>query len=206
MDADIRARAREAMRAELAEAIMAVFIARGFEETTADEAATAVGISRATFFRYFAGKEDVVVAAVDRGMPDFPRILREFAEVAGDEGSTPSQPTLWEFARAAIQPEILDAAADRARRRERLRLIGDHPALRARFVQRRETKVAALAEALAAYAPGGEAAARSAALVVAAAAMSTLDVAWRRWVESDDAELIPEVDAAFAALAAAARA
>ena len=38
-----------------------LFFAHGFDQTTADEIAKASGMSRATFFRYFATKEDVVL-------------------------------------------------------------------------------------------------------------------------------------------------
>jgi TetR/AcrR family transcriptional regulator, regulator of mycofactocin system len=47
---------------------LALFATRGFEETTVDDIATALGISRRTVFRYFASKNDIVWG-------DFARVL-----------------------------------------------------------------------------------------------------------------------------------
>ena len=194
MDPDIRARARVAMRAQLAEAIVDVFVEKGYEQVTTDEAAAAVGISRATFFRYFAGKEDVVVAAVETETPDYGAVLAELEPRPGR--------TIWELARAALEPTIQAAVADKQRRRERLRLIGSHPALRARFSVRREQLVAALAAALEARVGDPAAFGGMGSLAVAASAMAMVDVAWRRWASSDDVDLVVAVDEGFAALGA----
>lgn len=40
---------------------MALFLERGFDNTTVDQIAEAAGISRRSFFRYFVTKEDVVL-------------------------------------------------------------------------------------------------------------------------------------------------
>src|SRR3954470_19251209 len=58
-----RAQARASVRAKIAQAVFTAFAERGFEETTASEAAEAAGISRASFFRYFSSKEEAVFAA-----------------------------------------------------------------------------------------------------------------------------------------------
>ncbi|MGP9814974.1 TetR family transcriptional regulator, partial [Glutamicibacter sp. 363] len=60
----VRDRVREKMKAELAQQAYAVFAERGMENVTAQQAAQAIGISRATFFRYFSSKEDAVVTAL----------------------------------------------------------------------------------------------------------------------------------------------
>jgi AcrR family transcriptional regulator len=185
---DIRARARDVLRAELAEAIVQIFVERGFENVTVDEAAGSVGISRATFFRYFAGKEDAVVAAVELEDPQFEAAL----EVPGDAD------TLWKLARLALEPTVRDAQMDSVHRRERLRMIGSQPALRARLSQRRHRLVEELAGALSRFAHDP-----ADVTVVAAAAMTALDVAWHRWALDDDAHLSLAVDAAFASLARA---
>ena len=56
---------RRAVRTQIAEAAMALFVAEGFDETTVDQIASAVGISSRSVFRYFATKEDMVVGHLD---------------------------------------------------------------------------------------------------------------------------------------------
>lgn len=173
------------MRAELAESLVQVFIERGFDAVTVEQAASSVGISRATFFRYFSSKEDVVVVAVESAVPDQRSALSALPPDAGSP---------WELARAALEPTIRDAVVNPRRKRERLRLIASRPSLRARFAERRQGLVAALEEVLAERMTSADAA------VVAAAATAALDVAWHRWARSDDADFAHEVDAVFRVL------
>jgi AcrR family transcriptional regulator len=56
----LRERARRAVRAELTDVAMELFLLRGFEATTVDEIAAAAGISRRSLFRYFASKEAII--------------------------------------------------------------------------------------------------------------------------------------------------
>jgi mycofactocin system transcriptional regulator len=52
-------RRRITSREELEQTAFALFAAQGFEATTVDEIATAAGIGRRTFFRYFPSKNDI---------------------------------------------------------------------------------------------------------------------------------------------------
>lgn len=58
----IRGRARNALRTEIADVALQLFLERGYEATTADQIAVAAGVSRSTFFRYFATKEEVILS------------------------------------------------------------------------------------------------------------------------------------------------
>jgi AcrR family transcriptional regulator len=57
----LRQRTRDAVREQIAEAALVMFDEQGFDETTVDQIAAAVGISSRSFFRYFPSKEDVVL-------------------------------------------------------------------------------------------------------------------------------------------------
>lgn len=56
----LRERTRRAVRAELTDVAMDLFLRQGFEATTVDEIAAAAGISRRSLFRYFASKEAII--------------------------------------------------------------------------------------------------------------------------------------------------
>jgi AcrR family transcriptional regulator len=64
MDSDLRPslreRTRKAVQAELIDVAQQLFVEQGFEATTIDQIASAAGMSRRSFFRYFASKEALV--------------------------------------------------------------------------------------------------------------------------------------------------
>ncbi|TAL19122.1 MAG: TetR family transcriptional regulator, partial [Frankiales bacterium] len=55
-------------RAELEVAALELFHRDGFDGTTVDRIAEAAGVSRRTFFRYYASKNDVVWGDFDAGL------------------------------------------------------------------------------------------------------------------------------------------
>jgi len=57
---DLRERTRRAVRAELTDVALDLFLRKGFEATTMDEIAAATGTSRRSLFRYFASKEAII--------------------------------------------------------------------------------------------------------------------------------------------------
>jgi mycofactocin system transcriptional regulator len=55
-----RGRPRSVTHAQITSTALELFARRGFEETTVDDVAAALGINRRTLFRYFASKNDLV--------------------------------------------------------------------------------------------------------------------------------------------------
>ena len=57
----VRERTRRTVRGELAQLAVGLFVEKGYDETTIDDLAAAAGMSKRTFFRYFASKEELVM-------------------------------------------------------------------------------------------------------------------------------------------------
>jgi AcrR family transcriptional regulator len=186
---DLRRKARESLRAEIAEVAFNVFAERGFDEVTATEVAAAAGISRASFFRYFESKEDAVFVAQEEMGVKIAAALRE--RPAGEDA--------WTALRRALDAAVATYQRSPEAALARLRLIRCTPSLRAhqleRLAQWQEAIGAALADRL--RLAGDDI--RVEALV--GAALGALDAASSRWAQSDGAEdLIGLIDEAFAAI------
>jgi len=57
------------------QAAFALFAERGFEGTTLDDIATAVGVTRRTLFRYYRSKNDIPWGQFDRSLQEFRHLL-----------------------------------------------------------------------------------------------------------------------------------
>jgi mycofactocin system transcriptional regulator len=108
-------------RLEVERAAFALFARRGFDETTVEDIAAAAGISRRTFFRYFASKNDVVWGDFDAG-------LRHFAEAV--EHADPDQRWMDALRVAVVDFNSLDPELVPLHR-DRMELILHVPALQA---------------------------------------------------------------------------
>lgn len=185
----LRERTRRAVRAELAELALGLFIERGYEGTTVEDIAAAAGLSKRSFFRYFPTKEDVLFGDVD-----------ELAgRIADDLRSRPCDGTAWECLHAVLsewEPRIHAAQRDLTG----MRLIETTPALRARLHQKRDELRDRISAALRER-PGASLDAFTADLLTAAAG-AALDVAAREWLRSDGtADRAALIDQAFTLLA-----
>jgi mycofactocin system transcriptional regulator len=108
-------------RADIERAAFALFAARGFEDTTVDDIATAAGIGRRTFFRYFRSKNDVVWGEFDRGLEQ----LRSELDAVADEQPWPDA-----LRAAVVHFNSLEPGQVRVHR-DRMELILHVPALQA---------------------------------------------------------------------------
>ncbi|MET9377505.1 TetR family transcriptional regulator [Streptomyces sp. NPDC002992] len=193
-------RKRQLVADELTEAALQLLAVKGFDAVTVDEIVATAGVSKRTFFRYFASKEDVVVqflAEMGTG------IRTELAARPADE---PASIAL----RHAVSVPVL-ACTDHPDHTERalrvVRLILRTPALHGRFLERRSQWADDLTEELAKRL-GRDPDADLYPRLAAGMALTAFDVTLRRWSAGDDADEPAEnptdlLDHAFALIAPA---
>src|SRR5829696_7106490 len=122
MAESLRERRRRQTAAAIVAGALGLFEERGFEGTTIEQIAAAADISRRTFFRYFADKEELFFAEDERLLT----VIDETLDSAPD-----GEPVL-DLARRATRALAAHSVADPERRLARERLIAATPALQAR--------------------------------------------------------------------------
>ena len=181
---------RDRRKRRTAEAIVAgaleLFEERGFDRTTIDQIAASADISRRTFFRYFADKEELFFAEDER--------LLEVIEGTLD-GAPAGEPVL-ELARRATRALAANSAADPERRLARERRIAATPALQAR----RMAKTLRWEQAIAARLVE-RGSTEQEALLVPKLALACFQAAYERWVRHPGQDLPTLVDESFTDLA-----
>jgi mycofactocin system transcriptional regulator len=116
---EVAAAARAGVRTRVEQAALDLFTLEGFERVTIDDVAAAAGISRRTFFRYFATKADAVWG-------DFAAHVARLEQLLA--AAAPDQPVLASVCAAYV--EVNDYAdAELPLLRERMQLILTEPAL-----------------------------------------------------------------------------
>src|SRR4051794_12861571 len=111
--------------AEVACIALALFARDGFDATTMDDVAAAVGVGRRTLFRYYPSKNDLVWGEFDR----VTEALRAHLDAARDA------PLPTALRRAIVASNRYDAA-ELPTLRIRMRLIGSVPALQGHALRR----------------------------------------------------------------------
>jgi len=146
----------------------------GFDGVTIDDIAVEAGVSRRTFFRYFASKEDVLLA-------DHQLRLEELQEAFG--GRPREEPVL-----TALRNALLSMAFDYEQERQRLliraRVMAESPSLQARSLLRQrswEDAVRAMVASRLEVDPARDL--RPA--VVAATTLAALRVAFTAWLAEE---------------------
>ncbi|KES03347.1 TetR family transcriptional regulator [Streptomyces toyocaensis] len=186
-------RKRRLVSDELSEAALQLLASKGFDAVTIDEIATTAGVSKRTFFRYFASKEDVVVQFLaDMGVG----VRAELA--ARPLGEQPSVAL-----RHAVRVPMAACAGHSDKALRVVQLILRTPALRARFLERqdqwRDDLAAEVAQRLG-LDPGTDLYPR----LAAGMALTAFDTVLQRWSDSDGAEDPADLtDRAFATIAPA---
>lgn len=124
----IRERTRKIAQTELTAVAQDLFLAQGFEDTTVEQIAAAAGMSKRTFFRYFASKDDLVIGKYDL-----------FAErMAEAFDARPVDEPVWESLRRVFDM-TLDYVEDdhqRARNDAMEAIVRTTPQLTARYLEK----------------------------------------------------------------------
>ena len=182
----LRERTRRAVRTELVDAAMELFLDRGFEATTVEEIATAAGLSRRSYFRYFASKDEV-----------FAEGLAAIGQVVADElARRPAGEVPWTALRRSFDPLITRVESD-DRAADLGRLVLESPALQNSHHRKQASWQASISVALARRLDGAESELRSRAL--AGAALACFNVAQESWLAAGDERTLGSLlDAAMA--------
>jgi AcrR family transcriptional regulator len=181
----LRERRKALTAAELEAAAFRLFAERGFDNVTVDDIAAEADVSRRTFFRYFASKEDVLLAD---HFVQLARLREAMAERPQDEPIV-----------TALRNALLSLTGDFEERKEMIiirgRIMRDTPSLQARSLVHQRLWEEAMQEMVADrlgvdpvkdLRPG----------VVSAATLAAMRVAFTNWLtagcDGDLIELITE--------------
>ena len=165
-------------RARLLTAALALYGERGYDETTVAEIAERAGLTKRTFFRYFADKREVLFWGAE---------LLEQQMVAAIEAAPASASAL------GLIGAALDAAGDRFEEvREfaglRHRIIASSPELRERELIKLASLASALAGALRRRGVG-----EPAASLTAEAGIAVFKIAFGLWIDGDSEQDLPQL-------------
>ncbi|MGW1530344.1 TetR/AcrR family transcriptional regulator [Streptomyces sp. NPDC002159] len=188
----VRDVARRAIQAEIAAKAMELFLTKGFEETTVNEIAAAVGISGRSIFRYFDSKEDMVVG----------ELIELGTDVAAALEHRPVDEHPWTALRHALQI-CVDSLEGQELGLRRATMLANTPSLRTAMLDKQlrwqQMLVPHVAERLPEPRGGEPAELRARGLV--SAALSCLDVAATAWTEAQGGRPLTDlVDLVFAAV------
>jgi AcrR family transcriptional regulator len=174
----IRERTRRLAQTELTVVAQDLFLEHGYESTTVDQIAAAAGMSKRTFFRYFASKDDLVIGKYDL-----------FGDRIADAlDARPADEPVWESLRRVFDITLDYVQDDRARARNEAmeRIVRSSPQLNARYLEKmqrvQEMLIGRVAQRLDGHAVRGDDP-RPAAIV--GAAFACMHAARSAWFASD---------------------
>jgi mycofactocin system transcriptional regulator len=177
-------------REEIAAIGLQLFVVRGFDETTLDDIAEAVGVSRRTILRYYDSKNDIVWGAFGEHLAG----LRDMLAAAD------RREPLMETLRRAIVAFNDYGEEQRSDLRHRMTLITTVPALQGHSMLRYRDWYDVIAEYVASrlstdpedHIPQ----------VIANACLGAAMATYRYWIEHPDSDVLEQLDLALKLLAA----
>lgn len=150
---------------------MDLFLTQGFEDTTVEQIATAAGMSRRSYFRYFSSKDEVFAEGLVS-------IGQRFAALLADRPATDAP---WVALRRSFDPLLAEIEGDdRAMRMSRMML--ESPTLQGSHLRKQVSWQSAIASALESRLGSGGEDSRLRANALAGAALSCLNTAQSQWV------------------------
>jgi mycofactocin system transcriptional regulator len=169
----------------VARAALDLFNRQGYDQTTVDQIATAVGVSRRTFFRYYESKRDVVWGEFDA------ELVRLHDQLEGAPRHLPMMDVL----RQAVKATNRFGARELDELRIRIGLIGSVPTL----VAHSAVRYAEWCQVVAAFVAGriGGSPDDLGPQTVARASLGAAMAAFACWAASGSDDLAVEVDRAF---------
>ncbi len=184
-----RGRRPSTTRAKIAGVALDLFERNGFDETTVEDIAAAVGISRRTLFRYYESKRDIVWGEF---AVELVRLRQHLRDASADE-------PLMDVLRRAVVMTNRFGASELNELRIRVNLISSVPTLVAhsavRYAEWRQVVAEFAAERL------GEGPDDLGPQTLAHAALGAAMAAFARWSRHDAEDLTAEVDRALRLLA-----
>ena len=155
-------------RGRLAQAALALYGERGFDNTTVAEIAEQAGLTKRTFFRYFADKREVLFSGAHE--------LEELFVTA--VGAAPQSAKPLEAVAAALDAVAASFEPRREFAARRQQIIAANPELQERELIKLQALAGAVARALRDRGVG-----ESAAILTAEAGITVFRVAFERWAE-----------------------
>jgi AcrR family transcriptional regulator len=190
----LRDHARGAVRDEVMRQAWLLFSRQGFEATTVDQIAAAAGMSRRTFFRYFTGKDELVLT----------RLVESGESVVEAFRARPAGEPVWTSLRRAFDEGVVQQEAHADLARPLLVMLRTEPGVRATVVEWRrrwqDLLEPAVAERLPRRRAGSSPDVRAAAIV--ASALSCLETAQGAWAEHPHSRLSTLLDQAMTTVTA----
>jgi len=173
----VRERTRRAVRGELAQLAMDLFVENGYDETTIDDLAAAAGMSKRTFFRYFASKEELVMGKYE--------VLGE--QLAEDLAARPADEPIWVSLRQVFG-QIADHVESEGTAAVAMeKMVRDHPTLNASYLER-VSRMQELLHDEARTRTGWPDPADPRTAAIVGAAFSCLIAAWATWLTTNQAQ------------------
>ena len=174
------------VRDRLAQAALDLFNERGYEQATVDDIAERAGLSRATFFRHYRSKEDVI-------FPDHDSLLGQVR----DRLRSSSHGTALAAVSDAVRLVLLHYLSEGDLARRRYALTSTVPALRDREIVSVARYQRLFREFIAEWMAGRAESTALQAELMAAAVVSAHNHVLRRWLRGESPDPVREVDEAL---------